>query len=121
MRCGNEISANDFGTHNMVDIMKNKHNRKANELFFSIEARDKNGDYKRNKFYGYMELTEKMLDFVKHEFFTGCGGIEFIQWKNCWNVVFNEQSIIGGISCKMSFKEFNKLFANIKSELEWGV
>ena len=58
-----------------------------------------------------------MDNFIKHEFFTGCNGVQFIQWKDCFNVVFDEQSIIGGISFEMSLEEFSKLFPTV--ELLW--
>ena len=107
----NNLQASSFGEYRIIDLSRDK--KMGNEIFFSIEPRDENGRYSSLKTYGYFKISEEMQTFIDRDFFTGCSGIKFIQWNECWNVVFDEASIIGGISFKMSFEEFDKLFAGI--------
>ena len=108
-----EITASFFGDQNIrfVDLLKDKVRRSKDELFFTIEGRGEKGNFPSDKKqYGYMKLTDGLKEFIKKYFITGCEGVSFIEWKDCYNVVFDERSIIGGISYSMSFEEFNKLF-----------
>ena len=105
----NNLKSDFFGSYRMIDIMK-KNNKEEDELFFSIERRDEYGNYIPRKEYGYLKKTPEMNQFLHDEFFTGCNRVQFIQWEDKWNVVFDEASIIGGISFKMSFAEFDKVF-----------
>lgn len=92
---------------------KNSHKAEENEIFFCVKRRKlpKNGKYYEYSYeYGYFHKTPQMEKFIQNNFFTGCSGIQFIQWENCWNVVFDEATILGGISFRMENEEFNKLF-----------
>ena len=120
MRKDNErpyITADFFGSCRFINL-SNKNDHTEDDLFFSIERRDADGNYISQKEYGYIRKTKEMKNFIKNEFFTGCSGVKFIQWPDSWNVVFDELSIIGGISYEMSFEEFNKLFPSKKDTIK---
>ena len=104
------LSADFLGSVRRIDIMKNN-KREENEIFFTIERRDENGEYIPQKESGYMTKTEEMQKFIDQSFFTGCDSIKFIQWENEWNVVFDESRILGGVSFRMDFSEFDKVFS----------
>lgn len=104
-----KITKEFFGMeYRFIDIMK-PNKKEEDEIFFCIERRKDLGIYDTHK-YGYLKKTPEMKKFIAEKFFTGCSGISFIQWNDCWNVVFEEKSIIGNISFKMENEEFNKLF-----------
>jgi len=107
-----KITKEFFGTeYRFFDIMKPlTHEKDENEIFFCIERRKNLGPEHYTDKCGYLKKTPEMEKFIAEKFFTGCSGIIFIQWPNCWNVVFEEVSIIGDISFKMENEEFNKLF-----------
>ena len=113
------VNADFFGKYTFINLSR-KNTRSDDEIFFSIERRDNVGHYVPTKEYGYMRKTKEMGDFIKNNFFTGCSSVQFIQWSDCWNVVFDEASIIGGISFQMSFGEFNKLFPT-KANTIWRI
>jgi hypothetical protein len=108
-----ELKPTDFGSFRTVDLLHEKCSAQHGELFFSIEPRNKDGKYSSKKVYGYIKLTNSLSEYLSHELFTGCGGIQFIQWEDCWNVVFDEKSIIGNISFHIPFDDFHKIFGNI--------
>ena len=103
------LNSRDFDKDfRFVDIMKAK--KRPGELFFSISPRGEKADFPCSlKKYGYFKIGPG-LEKIIPQLFTGCGGIEFIEWEDCWNVVFEERSIIGDVSYRMSFEEFSKLF-----------
>lgn len=103
------VNADFFGKYTFINLLR-KNTRSDDEVFFSIQRRDAVGQYVPTEEYGYIRKTKEMEDFIKNNFFTGCSSVQFIQWLDCWNVVFDESSIIGGISFRMSFEEFDKLF-----------
>lgn len=116
------ITADFFGEIRFIDLFKDYTKASEDELFFSIERRDKDGNYIPQRECGFITETPEMKEFIHNEFFTGCSGIKFIEWEDEWNVVFPEKTIIGNISLKMSFEEFNKLFPvkepEISTEME---
>ena len=104
------LTANFFGSVRKIELSKDK--RENNEIIFSIERRDENGKYIPRKEYGYMTKTEEMHELIDYKFYTGCDRIMFIQWEDEWGVIFDETSIIGGISFRMDFDEFDKVFSD---------
>ncbi|SEG03660.1 hypothetical protein SAMN05216537_11915 [Lachnospira multipara] len=104
------ITKEFFGMeYRFIDIMKSNE-KEDDEIFFCIERRKVLGPEHYTDKCGYLKKTPEMRKFIAEKLFTGCSGISFIQWPNCWNVVFEEKSIIGNISFKMENEEFNKLF-----------
>lgn len=100
-----------------VNLLKDKFHREFNQLFFSIEAIDTEKDIKeyhhKSIATGYITVTNQMEKFVKENFFTGCNGLKFIQWDNgVWNVVFNEATIIGSVSFRITDKQMKQIFNN---------
>lgn len=105
-----KITKEFFGMeYRFFDIMK-PHEKGEDEIFFCIERRKEPGPGYYTDKYGYLKKTPEMKKFIAENFLTGCSGINFIQWDNCWNVVFEEKSIMGDISFKMENEEFKKLF-----------
>ncbi len=129
----NVITASEFGKKiRSVDLFANYERSNGNELFYSIERRNHDKNIKDNfgrvatflptKEYGYIDMPEELKEFTKsgNGFFTGCSGVEFIEWDpkaqypdGVWNVVFEEKSIIGSVSFKMTPEEFEKFHNNI--------
>lgn len=91
-----------FGSFRLIDLYKNNI-KDLDEVFFTIEYRDK------RKEYGYVKLTPAMKyirDTLIQERISS-GSIDFIQWNNDWNVVFNDGLCISSCSCVMSNEDFN--------------
>ncbi|SDW49430.1 hypothetical protein SAMN05216391_10941 [Lachnospiraceae bacterium KHCPX20] len=102
------LTSKDFEEFRFCDLMKAK--AQPGELFFTISPRGEKADFPYSlKKYGYLKIGPVIQKIISQTF-TGCDGIEFIEWKDCWNVIFEERSIIGNISYRMSFEEFSKLF-----------
>lgn len=117
MRTESERLKSDFfGEARCIDIHNNSLKNKDGEIFFSIQRRGGDNKYIPQKDYGYLVKTDEMENFIYHQFFTGCDSIQFIQWEHEWNVVFDEKSIIGGVSFRMDFEEFDKVFGEVFAE-----
>ena len=107
------ITADTFGPGRTFNLLRNKVSEKPNEIFFSVEYRKGDKNFVGGET-GYVEKTPELEEFIKNNFFTGCNGVRFIQWTEDWNVVFNEASIIGNVSCQMSNEEFDKFIKSLK-------
>jgi len=100
------------------DITKlHKEDKRAGEVFVSIKKRTEDNKYLRSNEYYYMTANDNIRNIDNNMLYTGLSGIEFIQWENVWNVVFEERSIIGSVNRRMSFDEFSALFPDVELNL----
>ena len=108
-----EKIGNIFGEARYIEFFKNGkqvHNvQNTEEVFFTIEKRKENGNG-YNKKYGYVKLTSEMRMIFTTLFQERRKNMHltFIEWKDCYNVVFSDGIYISEKMCKLEKNDFSE-------------
>lgn len=104
------ITKNMLGGARYIDLYS-KHNKKLiNEVFFTIEKRDASTASGFSKKYGYIKVTNEMRKIFNTliQDHRENMHIEFIEWNDSYNVIFEDGVYISDAWCRLEKDDFNE-------------
>ena len=93
--------------------------KKPDEVFFTIEKKRKYGKgYELAKKCGYIQMTDSMQTIFDTLLLSRSynRSISFIEWNDCYNVIFEDGVNISSIQCRLEKEEFDAWEKTIEEE-----